>query len=132
LVNIPDKQKKVDFLEKAIAKIIINRRFVPYIQLHEFEGLLFSDAKGFLTIPDLPDKNLNILQDIILKHPNPELLNDGADTAPSKRLKKLIPSYRKPLYGTIIAEEIGMETILAKCPRFANWVKIMVEKMKIS
>ncbi len=126
---ITDKQRRVNFLEKAIAEQINHFRFIPYIQLHEFEGLLFSDFKGY-DLMNISQQNQRKLEDIIAHYTNPELLNDGELTAPSKRLENLINGYRKKLHGIIIAEGIGIETILAKCPRFANWVEELIKRFK--
>lgn len=128
--KIADKQDRVDFLEKAISERIDNRRFIPYIQLHEFEGLLFSDKVGIEYIPNIPERNLTELNETIESHPNPELLNDGAETAPSKRLTRLIPGYKKTLHSPLIADEIGVPRILAKCPRFNAWVQKVVDAVK--
>ena len=43
----PDKIEQIKSLEEAINKAIDDRRFFSYIQLHEFEALLFSSNKGF-------------------------------------------------------------------------------------
>ena len=104
--SIADKQDRVRFLEKAICEDIDHPRFFPYIQLHEFEGLLFSDPKGLSYIPDIPPKSQIELESAIHAHPNPELLNDGAETAPSKRLINLIPGYQKTLHGPLIVPAV--------------------------
>lgn len=59
-------------------------------------------------------------QDILI-----ELINDGKTTAPSKRLQSLIIGYNKPVYGSILAEAIGLPKIRAKCPRFNDWITIL-------
>lgn len=43
----PDKIEQIQSLEAAINEAIDDRRFFSYIQLHEFEALLFSSNKGF-------------------------------------------------------------------------------------
>jgi hypothetical protein len=117
---------KLDFLERAMELDILNNlshRFIPYIQLHEFEGLLFYDANIFTqNIPKEDLINIDELEKIILAHPNPELINDGYDTAPSKRLNKLIKGYNKIVYGSILAEAIGLKNIRNKAPRFHQWI----------
>lgn len=125
---IVDKMKRVAFLEKAMAEDIHEKRFIPYIQLHEFEGLLFSSKNGFNILPRISDKTKQAISDIVADYPNPELINDGIYTAPSKRLKKLIPHYHKVLYGSMIAHEIGIETIMRKCERFHAWIDGIVHK----
>lgn len=48
----------------------------------------------------------------------------------SKRLIHLIPGYQKTLHWALIAEEIGIRTILKKCPRFRNWVENFIYAVK--
>jgi len=126
--KIVDKTARVSFLENSIKEQITSRFFLPYIQLHEFEGLLFTDIRGFDYLMDLPEPKRVEIINIISGYPNPETINDGADTAPSKRIIKLIPEYRKNLHGPIIAEENGIQKIIDKCPRFKKWVESIIEK----
>lgn len=122
--------KQIAAIENEVANRINNTRFVPYIQLHEFEGLLFTDMNGFNQVPGCDAKVLAELKAIVDGYGNPELINDGADTAPSKRLLRIIPGYKKPLYGAYIALENGLDSIIAKCPRFNNWLKVLEAKAK--
>ncbi|MDD2631287.1 MAG: DUF4276 family protein [Bacteroidales bacterium] len=127
-----NKIERVDFLERALADAINDPRFIPYIQLHEFEGLLFAAKDGFEFLPDLKQTNLNKLLLAVDEKENPEELNDGALTAPSKRLEQLIPGFdkNKPFYGGIITEINTIEAILERCLRFKSWVEILIEKVK--
>ncbi|MFN7119704.1 MAG: DUF4276 family protein [Saprospiraceae bacterium] len=119
--------ERVAFLESACKEKIGNARFVPYIQLHEFEGLLFTDQRAFdILFPNLPPTQRNELIKIINEYPNPELIDEGTETAPSKRLQKLIPGYEKPLFGPMIALENGIESMLQKCPRFNEWIHLLI------
>jgi hypothetical protein len=77
-----DKTARITYLENAIKEEISNRFFIPYIQLHEFEGLLFTDIHGFDYLMDLPKKEKSEIIQIISSYSNPEMINDGADTAP--------------------------------------------------
>jgi hypothetical protein len=123
-------EARIEFLEDACYDDIGDSRFIPYIQLHEFEGLLFADTKGFDLFADLPASNKRELVEIVKAHVNPELINEGTLTAPSMRLKRLIPEYQKPLYGNMIALENGFEIILQKCPRFKEWIYTLIQRMK--
>jgi hypothetical protein len=124
-------EQRVELIEKGCSKDINDTRFLPYIQLHEFEGLLFSAPNGFNELfPELPPKNLQELNNTVNLFPNPEMINEGPDSAPSKRLERLIPNYRKPLYGNMIALENGFSSIMEKCPRFRNWIDTLIERMK--
>ena len=64
-----------------------------------------------------------MIDSIIAEFPNPEEINNSSETAPSKRLIKAIPGYNKIVYGNIIAEQIGLQTIRDKCPLFNEWIK---------
>lgn len=129
---IQNKIHKVDCLEQALADAINNPRFIPYIQLHEFEGLLFASKDGFEFLPDLKQSNLNSLLLAVEEKENPEELNDGELTAPSKRLEQLIPGFdkNKPFYGGLIAEVNTINPVLDRCLRFNNWVETLIEKVK--
>lgn len=59
---------------------------------------------------------------------NPEYINNSFETAPSKRLERLMPDYAKVKNGTIVSKNIGIDKIMAECPHFAAWV----EKIKSS
>ncbi len=126
-----DPIQRVGFLEEALSEDINDSRFIPYIQLHEYEGLLFSRIDGFEGIDEISSRSLREIRKIINDHPNPELINEGANTAPSKRLEHLIPDYKKigkPFYGCYIALENGIQSILDTCPRFKNWVELIIQR----
>ncbi len=127
--KIMDVNSRVKFLEDACYDDIADERFIPYIQLHEFEGLLFSDVKGFDLFTNISAENKKELINIVNTFPNPELINEGVTTAPSVRLQKLIIPYNKPLYGNMIALENGFDVLLEKCPRFCNWIGTLIERM---
>ena len=59
---------------------------------------------------------------ITVEFDTPEDINDSPTTAPSKRIKRLIPSYRKRLDGPPLAAEIGLNGIRSECPRFDAWL----------
>lgn len=125
------KIQRITFLEQALGEAINHRRFVPYIQLHEFEGLLFAAKDGFDFLPDVAPRNLQQLIQAVDEKENPEELNDGELTAPSKRLENLIPGYdkNKPFYGGIIAEINTIHPILKRCIRFNHWIETLIEKV---
>lgn len=93
-----------------------------YVQRHKFEGLLFSDVEVFVQWLDVPRRSIKCLREIRACFPTPEDIDDGPATAPSKRILKLVPNYRKLRYGPILAEATGLARIRAECPRFDSWV----------
>lgn len=123
-----DKIEQIKSLEGAINEAIDDRRFFSYIQLHEFEALLFSSNKGFeyYFSKELAEKTASIIS----SYDNPEDINTSPKGAPSKRLLAIKSDYNKVLEGNLIALEIGIKSILEKCPRFAGWINSIVEKCK--
>lgn len=126
--KLSSRVRQVEAAEQAIAKDINDYRFIPYIQLHEFEALLFSSAKAFQGYFDYNE--LLEVQRIIQQYPNPEDINTTPEGAPSKRLLSIKPSYDKVDDGNIIALELGIQQILAKCPRFKSWVDNLIARCK--
>lgn len=122
--------KTVDELEEDMTRKISRKlgfrwhpeKMYPYIQKHEFEGLLFSNVDAFTNAIDASEESVEELRSIREKFPTPEDINDNSETAPSKRIMKIIPQYRKDVYGPLIAMEIGLETIRAECSRFSDWL----------
>jgi hypothetical protein len=98
-------------------------RFIPYIQLHEYEALLFVEPREMALFYAEQSTALAELQKIADAHPNPELIDDGKETAPSKRILKHLPAYDKVVVGPQVAEAIGLVALRAKCPHFDAWVK---------
>ncbi len=126
--TIMDKADRLILLEESMKAELeddIRFRFIPYFQLHEFEGLLFNKIEIFRNNFTTEEANLAEIATIIEQHPNPELINDNRETAPSKRLLKLIKGYNKVVYGAILADEIGLVNIRAKCPRFNSWIELL-------
>jgi len=97
------------------------RRFMPFVMMHEFEALLFSDCAAFSRAIGRPELQ-PALQGIRHAFPTPEDINDSPKTAPSKRLQALIPGYQKPIMGTLAALEIGLDTMRRECPHFDTWI----------
>ena len=97
------------------------RRFVPYVMMHEFEAMLFSDCNGLAVGIGQPAlaQDLQAIRD---EFDTPEGINDSPDSAPSKRIEGLVDGYRKPLMGIDAAEAIGLEAIRGECEHFAGWM----------
>ena len=126
--------RTVDKLEEYLHEQIGSRithgwnetRVFPYVQQYEFEGLLFSDVSAFARVSDIGmPENVEELRNGRSQFSTPEDINDSPETAPSKRIKKVIPQYQKVVHGPLLAEEIGLDTIRAECPRFDAWVARM-------
>jgi hypothetical protein len=96
-------------------------RFLPFVVVHEFEGLLFSDCATFargICQPDLESRFRQIREGFA----TPEDIDDSPVTAPSKRVEELVPGYNKPLFGALAILEIGLDPIRSECPHFDSWL----------
>jgi len=117
-----DPHERVRHLEKCLAEDVGDRRFIPYIQLHEFEALLFADVSKFHIRFPGSRSEVDNLRAVVEKFPTPEHIDDGPTTAPSKRIEKEFPGYPKVTAGPIIAEAIGLDAIRSKCRHFDEWL----------
>lgn len=116
-----DPYTRVECIENEIGKDVHDRRFIPYIQLHEYEALILSkpDVMGEWYINDL-DAIEELKADIASVN-NPELINK--DNPPSKRILKYLPGYKKVAAGPIITGSIGMPHLMASCRHFREWIE---------
>lgn len=133
--TIGDPYVRVNSLEADFAKDINDGRFIPYIQLHEFEALLFCGIAHIAKYYPGCDKRCKQLEnDLLDAGGNPELINNGPSTAPSKRIIKAIEgdkkthyNYNKPVTGKNVAKQIGIETLRAKCRHFNDWIEKLIK-----
>lgn len=126
---ITDPRKRVECLEEKFRLDVegrfgddpIHQRIVPYIQLHEFEALLFSDPAKFLDVFPAAHSEVKQLRAVAAQYESPEDIDDGETTAPSKRILSLLPNYVKPVSGILIARGIGLSGLRSECPHFRHW-----------
>ena len=120
---------KADFVERAILEDMRGEdaaeNLIPYVMLHEFEAILFSDCEKFAAAIDLPQLT-SAFQEIRDQFPTPEDIDDSREGAPSNRIEALLAQigvvYRKPTVGLRGAMAIGLDAIRAECPHFAKWM----------
>ncbi|MES2944122.1 MAG: DUF4276 family protein [Pseudomonadota bacterium] len=125
----PDVYSRVAHLEQALNDAIVAhvgcrpKRFLPHIQPYEFEGLLFSDVKALSAVEPSWASNLADLTRIRTSVQTPEHINDGYQTAPSRRLEGLLhPKYKKTTHGPRAAAHITLEVIERECKHFKSWM----------
>jgi len=126
---IDDVYKRVALLESGLHSHVIEKfgceekRFIPYIQPYEYEGLLFSDIEALVTVEPGWDSSQAKLQSIIDSVLTPEHINDGFETKPSARLKLLSPKYKKTRHGPLIAKKVTLAVMEQKCKHFSAWIQ---------
>jgi len=118
------EQALLDDIAQEMGDGFDRRRFIPFVTMHEFEGLLFSDCERFGNAIGRPEL-FGPFQAIRDQFATPEEINDSPFTAPSKRVKNLAPNYEKPLFGALAALAIGLDAICAECPHFRAWVRAL-------
>lgn len=123
---MPTPQLRVRAIEEAFRQDIGYPRFLPHIQLHEFEALIFADPRKIAPFFERAESDSAIRQLVeLVESIPPEEIDDGEQTAPSKRIIKEIPEYEgaKSSAGPLIAQAIGLPEIRRKCPHFDGWVR---------
>ena len=118
-----DDDTKASLEQKILETVDEEKRFrvIPYVQMFEFEGLLFTSPEaieGIIGEPGLQDWASEVLREC---GDDPERINDSKVTAPSKRLIGKT-SYKKTIHGPNIAADIGLDLLREKCSGFNEWM----------
>lgn len=122
-VTVIDPIQRVAALEHSFGQDIGDPRFIPFIQLYEFEALLFSEPSSFgAAFPGrhAEIQKLELMRSLFL---SPEYI-DG-DEPPSRRMCAVFPDYNKAVYGALIANTIGLSTIARECAHFRHWLQTL-------
>ena len=129
-INKANVRERIEILESGMLKEIdsnLRYRFIPYVQLHEFEALLFNNIEVFDEMFEFEQYDRAELLNIFNEFPDPEMIDQGTETSPSHRLIKIIPAYRKVIQGNAIAEKIGIEQIRQKNKHFNDWIEQLIK-----
>ena len=116
-----EEAMKMDIIEEA-PDLRADVRLIPYLQLHEYEGLLFSDPAAFAAGIRQPHLSQQ-LQQVRGGFATPEDINDDPNTAPSKRILSVHRSYHKRIDGILAAQAVGIVRMRQECPHFRSWVE---------
>ena len=129
-INKANVRERIEILENGMLEEIdsnLRYRFIPYVQLHEFEALLFNNIEVFDDMFEFEQYDRAELLNIFNEFPDPEMIDQGTETSPSHRLIKIIPAYRKVIQGNAIAEKIGIEQIRQKNKHFNDWIEQLIK-----
>lgn len=121
----PYEQAKV--LEEALAAELGDRRFIPYLQVHEFEALVLSKPEVFCDWFENAQRSAAALAAECSSYDSPELIDHGKETHPKARIRKHFRDYDENVDGPMLAKEIGLASIRSKCPHFDRWLKKLEE-----
>ncbi|MBM4049828.1 MAG: DUF4276 family protein [Planctomycetes bacterium] len=118
-----DPLVRAQHLEAELAKDFADARLLPYIQVHEFEALLFADPLKFSAAFPGRTSQIQSLLAVRRQFDSPEHIDEGDETAPSKRIQSVLPEYQKVAAGLLIASAVGIEVMRSECAHFAAWLK---------
>ncbi len=117
-----EPRAKVEHVEQSIGTHMGSPpNFRPYLQLHEFEALVFCAPDQLAAKAgqaDLAER----LADIKDSCGGPELIDDGPTTAPSKRLTKIWRDFNKTLDGPSVVRDVGLASVRGECPHLDDWI----------
>lgn len=120
LPKTSDPFQKAEYIEQEMGKDIGHKNFIPNLLVHEFEALLYSQPQAFSSWFDT--SVVSTLEAELRAFPSPEHINDDPVTAPSKRIIRCCDGYEKPLHGSLIAIDIGLDIIRQQCQHFNQWL----------
>ena len=128
-------EAKVEALNAALASDIVAlaecdpARFLPHIQPHEFEALLFSDVETLTSVERSWARNTVELSTIRQQAQTPEHINDQPETKPAAHLERLLksPRFSKVDHGPIAAARMGLPCLERECLHFAAWLRRLRE-----
>ena len=120
-------------IEDELGDSFDSRRFIPYIQMHEFEGLLFSDPQACANGLYEPGLTAD-LERIRREYETPEDINDSYETKASIQLANVCDEYdigyEKSVFGNLAALEVGLQKMRQECPHFNDWLTTLECRIK--
>jgi Domain of unknown function (DUF4276) len=119
--NQAPPRERVRYLEDRCKEEIADDRFVPYLQLHEFEALVLCDLP--LLAEQHPNRRRQIQElaaGLDREFASPEDVNHFQP--PSYRIRQAVPEYQKIADGVITTEKIGLPKLRQRCRHFGDWV----------
>jgi hypothetical protein len=115
-------RKRVEEMERFLSEDVQDRRFIPHLQLHEFEALILTDARCLAKYyPSHKDELGRLARTVERDFRSPEEVNRM--TPPSWRIRTAVPEYEKPLFGISAVADLGLERIRRKCKHFDSWLQ---------
>lgn len=128
---ITDVYVKVAALETAFGEEVAaleTARFIPHLQLHEFETLLLSRIEALQTLFLEDTRAIQQLAASIAHCDNPEGINHTDVGAPSRRIIQFLAAYerykRDDQSGAVnVLEIIGLPFLRQKCRHFDAWIQ---------
>lgn len=115
-------RERAEALEESLANAMGDPRFIPYIQVHEFEALVLVDPQRLTELYKVPNAQIEALRRECEAFDTPEDINGGQHSHPKDRIKQRVPNYDENVAGPLVAEGIGLPTLRERCPHFGRWL----------
>ena len=126
IANVLNEAATAD-LTARLPDIDVRRRFFPFLAVHEFEALLFSDAAKLSSASGIPEP---LIRAALEEAGDPERIDRSPETAPSKRLAAWSKGqYGKTTTGIAAAQSIGSPAMRAACSNFDAWLSLIENAM---
>lgn len=119
---LTDPYAQTRHLEQALVREMNDSRFISYLQVHEFEALILSDPARIGSLIEGREREIEDLVQECQAFANPELINHGQHGHPKARIQKYVPEYDENVHGPLLAEDIGLQLLRARCPHFGEWL----------
>ena len=113
---------RVLHVESALVKTIGSKRFLPNLVLHEIEAWVLADCTRLGQVMGDGGPAVELDRAVRLES-GPEMVNDGVDTAPSKRIVSAYPQYTKTVDGPCVIADAGLDSIRSSCPHMNDWLR---------
>ncbi|MGH3274340.1 MAG: DUF4276 family protein [Streptosporangiaceae bacterium] len=120
---------RVRHVESALAKAVDDKRFLPNLALHEIEAWVLADC-GRLGEVMGDGGPAAELERIVRLESSPELVDDGAETAPSKRIMNAYPRCAKTIDGPLVITDADLDSIRRSCPHANGWLREIEARMR--
>jgi len=112
-------RERVSHVEAAVFEDIGHPKFHPHLTLHETETWVLACLDS---LESLAGRVVRWpLEEAVLAAGEPELVNDGPNTSPSKRVLAAWPGYSKVNDGPIVISDTGLDHVLSQCSHARAW-----------
>lgn len=121
-MRFDDGHRQADALEQALATELGDPRFLPYLQVHEFEALVLSEPARFADWFEDRRRAVDALTEECSRFGSPEQINHGQHSHPKARIQRYFPDYDENVHGPLLGESIGLPIMRRRCPHFDQWL----------
>ena len=109
-------------MENQFSTDINQTKFLPYLQLHEFEALVFASEDKLPIAFVNKNREIQQVSEVNNEFASPEEINEKPNSAPSKRLKSIFPEYQKTFHSQLILSQTNIDDLRTKCEHFNSWL----------